>query len=95
MYRFYGNTALIEEQYEAAALTPLTTNHLWAYFNNASSRIDMVCTRITNSDMVARLVSLANKGVEINIVTEQGFFGNSDSAAKWVMFIFYPGNDLL
>lgn len=71
---------LIEEQYQAAALTPMTTHDLWNFFSNATTRVDLVGTRITNSGMVARLVALANKGVDINIVTEQGFFGDSESS---------------
>ena len=71
---------VIEEAYHAAALYPLTTNDLWNYFSGASKRIDIVGTRITNPEMTARLVSIANKGVQINIVVEQGFFGDVDSA---------------
>jgi hypothetical protein len=80
VFRSRQPDALIKEYYDAAALTPLTTDDLWGYFTGASSRIDMVSTRITNPDMAARLVSIANNGVQINIVAEQGFFGNSESA---------------
>jgi len=71
---------LIEESYKAADLTIMTSSDLWDFFKNASQRIDLVATRITNSNTVAMLVGIANKGVQINIVTERGYFDDSESA---------------
>ncbi len=71
---------LIEEAYLAANLQPLTSSDLWGYFTNATQRIDLVGTRITNAQMVARLVGVANKGVQVNIVAEKGYFDDAESA---------------
>jgi hypothetical protein len=71
---------LIEEGYKAADLTIMTSSDLWNYFAGAANRIDLVGTRITNEDMVARLVNATTKGVQVNIVVEQGFFNSSESA---------------
>jgi len=71
---------LIYDAYRAADLYPMTSADLWGMFNNASQRIDMVGTRITNPDMIARLVGIANKGVQINIVCEMGYFDDPESA---------------
>ena len=71
---------LIEEAYLCADLNLLTSNDLWGYFTNATQRIDIVGTRITNPSMVARLVGIANRGVQINIVVEHGFFDDPGSA---------------
>lgn len=71
---------LIEQSYLAAAIKIRTSKDLWNYFTSASKRIDIVGTRITNQDMVARLVSIANRGVPINIVVEKGFFNDAESA---------------
>ncbi len=71
---------LIRENYLAADLVPMTASQLWAYFTNASQRIDIVGTRITNADFVARLVGIANRGVPVNIVCERGYFDDPESA---------------
>ena len=82
---------LIAERYKAAALTAMTTSDLWNYFTGAASRIDLVGTRVTNSDMVNRLVSIANKGVQINIVCEEGYFNDSE-AAPFISQLSQSGN---
>jgi len=70
---------LVRETYKAANLTPMTSDDLWAYFTSASQRIDITGTRITNAGMVSRLVGIANKGVQINIVCEKGYFNDSEA----------------
>jgi hypothetical protein len=71
---------LLREGYLAADLTPLTSTDLWNYFTGASTRIDLVGTQITNADMVQRLAGAANKGVEVNMVVEEGYFNQAASA---------------
>jgi len=70
----------IEEAYESAAITPMTSADLWNYFNSATSVVNIVGTRITNPKMVTCLVGLATKGVLVNIVVEQGYIEESESA---------------
>jgi len=82
---------LTTESYKAANLDIMTSADMWAYFAGATQRIDIVGTRVTNPEMVARLVGIANKGVQINMVIEQGYF-NDPSAAPFIAQLAQTGN---
>jgi len=80
VFRQVDPDPLITEAYRAAGLEIMTRAQLWGYFTSAASRIDLVGTRISNPEFVALLAGAANNGVQINIVTEKGFFDNPESA---------------
>jgi hypothetical protein len=82
---------LVNEQYRAAVLNPLTSTDLWNHFTGATQSIKLVCTRISNQNMVDILVGLANKGIKIDIVTEQGFFTKPDYS-KFIAQLTQAGN---
>ncbi|HEX9745669.1 MAG TPA: phospholipase D-like domain-containing protein [bacterium] len=82
---------LIEERYEAANLTPLTTTNLWNYFSGAVSSIKIVGTKVTNANMVSRLVSAANSGVIVEILVEKGYFTEPD-ASPFIAQLAQSGN---
>jgi len=71
---------LIRESYLAADLQIMTSQDMWDIFLGASQRIDIAGTRITNAQMVSRLVGKANQGIPINIVAERGFFDDPEAA---------------
>ncbi len=70
-----------KEQMELVGLDMLEMSDLMRYIDNAAVSIDLCTTRINNHDMVARLVNLANRGVQIRVVTEQGYFNDANSIA--------------
>jgi len=64
---------------QSVGLTMLEMADLMAYIDSAKSTIDICSTRINNQGMVIRLVSIANRGVKVRIVTEKGFFNDPNS----------------
>ncbi|MFH1677154.1 MAG: phospholipase D-like domain-containing protein [bacterium] len=79
-FRVVEPDPLINESYKATAITMQTTQEMWGMFLNATKRIDLVGTRVTNPDMVSRLVSVANKGVKVNLVVEEGYFTDQEAS---------------
>ena len=61
------------------ALDMLEMSDLIRYIDNAQATIDLCTTRIHSVGMVTRLVSLANQGVAIRIVTEDAYFNDVNS----------------
>jgi hypothetical protein len=80
VFRVVEPDSLIEEQYLAANLHPMTSSDMWGYFTGATQSIELVCTRISNPNTVAMLVGIANRGIEVNIITEQGYFTKPEFA---------------
>ena len=80
VFRVVEPDALIREQHRAANLVPMTSSDLWGYFTGATQSIKLVCTRISNPNLVAILVGKGNSGVKIDIVTEKGFFTKPEYA---------------
>ncbi len=60
-------------------LDMLEMSDLMRYIDNAQSTIDLCTMRINNEGMVQRLVTIANRGVSIRIVTEDAYFNDPNS----------------
>lgn len=66
---------------DLVGLDMLEMSDLMRYIDNAQSTIDLCTMRINNEGMVQRLVTVANRGVAIRIVTEDAYFNDPNSTA--------------
>lgn len=94
VFRVVEPDPVIEEQYLCANLHPMTSAQLWGYFTGATQSIKLVCTRISNPNLVAILVGVANRGVQVNIVTEKGFFTKPEFA-PYIAQLSQAGNIII